>query len=242
MRVAFLDPLEARLHDFPAQYLPSPEFDVIVTDTRGRLPDGWQTAEAAVWWDTPLDGALIEQMPDLKFLQRIGWFRARGDASLALERGIPVAVTPHGVGDRVAQHALTLTLMLLRCMPEALDGIQRGANPDELQQLPADSGQNTVNWARIAGITSLNDKTVGIVGFGEIGAAYARMTQQFHTTTLVYRRRPLSPEQAAFYSLTSRPAMSCSSACLGATPKTRLSPTSGKEKHRAQGIRLRSQR
>jgi phosphoglycerate dehydrogenase-like enzyme len=199
MRVAFLDPLEARLRDFPAKYLPGPDFEVLVTDTPGQFPEGWQSAEAAVWWATPLDRSLIEQMKSLKFLQRIGWFRARGDASAALERGIPVAVTPQGVSDRVAQHALTLTLMLIRRMPAAAEAINTRLNPEELQELPADSGQNTVNWARIPDIQTLNDKTIGILGFGEIGSTFARMLAPFHDRILAYRRRPLSPEQEAFY-------------------------------------------
>jgi D-3-phosphoglycerate dehydrogenase len=205
MRVAFLDPLETRLHDFPARYLPAPDFEVLVTETRGVLPDGWQSADAAVWSDTPLDRAMIEQMRSLCFLQRIGWFRAGGDASAALERGIPVAVTPYGVSDRVAQHALLLLLMLLRRMPDATAALETGANPDGLEERPADSGQNTVNWARLEGIQSLNDKTIGILGFGEIGAALARMLPVFHTRTLAYRRRPLSAEQATFYRVTAAP-------------------------------------
>jgi phosphoglycerate dehydrogenase-like enzyme len=205
MRVAFLDPLEQRLHDFPAQYLPAPDFDVLTTETPGKFPDGWQLADAAIWSETPLDRTLIEQMPRLKFLQRIGWFRARGDASFALERGIPVAVTPFGVADRVAQHALTLTLMLLRQMPAALEALARCSNPDELPELPAGTGPNTVNWAKIEGIASLNDKTVGILGFGEIGAAFARLLGAFQTRTLAYRRRSLSEAQESFYRVTWTP-------------------------------------
>jgi len=201
MRLAFLDPLETRLHDFPAKYLPAPDFEVLTTETRAQLPEGWQTAEAAIWSETPLDRELIEQMPRLRFLQRIGWFRARGDATAALNQGIPVAVTPYGVADRVAQHALTLTLMLLRQMPAALEALATGANPDGLPELPAESPQNTVNWARIQDIASLNDKTVGIVGFGEIGAALARLLGPFRTRTLAFRRRGLSPEQEAFYAV-----------------------------------------
>lgn len=199
MRVAFLDPLETRLRDFPAQYLPPPEFQVLMTDTPGKPPDGWQSAEAAVWSETPLDGALIGQMPNLTFLQRIGWFRARGNASSALQRGISVAVTPFGVADRVAQHALTLTLMLLRRMPAALEAITEGANPGGLQELPPEAGQYTVNWARIPDISSMNDKTIGILGFGEIGSAYARLLPAFNARTLAYRRRALNPGQEAFY-------------------------------------------
>lgn len=85
MRVAFLDPLEERLIDFPAQYLPEPEFQVTTTRTAGELPEGWQQAEAAIWWDTPMNAELIAQMPQLRFMQRVGWFRARGDASAALD-------------------------------------------------------------------------------------------------------------------------------------------------------------
>ena len=200
MRVAFLDPLEARLADFPAEYLPAPDFDVTVADTAGVLPPRWQEAEAAVWFDTPMNRELIEQMPNLRFMQHIGWFRAQGDASYAVERGIPVAVTPFGVSDRVAHHGFTLTLMLLRRMYVAIDALNRRLNPEELQELPADTGgQNTVNWARIPDIQSLNDKTVGIIGFGEIGASYARLLAPFHTRTLAYRRRPLTPEQETFY-------------------------------------------
>ncbi len=205
MRVAFLDPLEERLHAFPAEYLPAPAFDVLTTDTPGKLPEGWQTAEAAIWWDTPMNRQLIDQMPNLKFLQRIGWFRGHGDASAALERGIPVAVTPFGVSDRVAQHGFTLTLMLLRRMHVAIEAITQGVNPDELEEREADTGQNTVNWARIPNIASLNDKTVGILGFGEIGSAYARLLAPFQTRTLAHRRRPLSPAQESFYGVTWRP-------------------------------------
>jgi len=74
MRVAFLDPLEPRLLDFPAEYLPEPNFEVVTTETAGQLPSGWTEAEAVVWWDTPVSRELIEQMPHLRFMQRIGWF------------------------------------------------------------------------------------------------------------------------------------------------------------------------
>jgi phosphoglycerate dehydrogenase-like enzyme len=40
---------------------------------------------------------------------------------------------------------------------------------------------------------------VGILGFGEIGAAFARLLWTFETRTLAYRRRPLSEQQEDFY-------------------------------------------
>ncbi|MCX6023823.1 MAG: hypothetical protein NTZ05_19265, partial [Chloroflexi bacterium] len=106
MRVAFLDPLEARLRDFPAQYLA--DHEVLTTSDPSTPPEGFENAEAIVWWNTPVNDTMIARMPRLRFAQRIGWFRSQGDATAALERGIPVAVTPFGVSDRVAQHGFTL--------------------------------------------------------------------------------------------------------------------------------------
>ncbi|MBM2826706.1 MAG: hypothetical protein HW403_770 [Dehalococcoidia bacterium] len=199
MRVAFLDPLEDRLRDFPAEYFPTPEYEVLLSPGTGKLPDGFETAEAAIWWDTRLDRALIERMPNLKFLQRIGWFRAKGNATAALERDIPVAVTPFGVSDRVAQHAFTLTLNLVRQMPVALEALQEGTNPDHLREEEQIGPTLTVNWARIPNIGSLNDKTIGILGFGEIGSCYARLVTPFCARVLANRRRPLTREQERFY-------------------------------------------
>jgi phosphoglycerate dehydrogenase-like enzyme len=199
MKVVFLDPVEERLGDLPERTL-SPAHEVLRGTVAGELPAGWETADAAVWWDTPVNAELIAKMPNLKFMQRVGWFRARGDASAALDRNIPVAVTPFGVSDRVAQHGFTLTMMLLRRMHVAIDALERRLNPEELQEIPADTGgQNTINWARLTDIQSLNDKTVGILGFGEIGASYARMLPPFNCRVLVNRRRPLTAQQEAFY-------------------------------------------
>ena len=56
-----------------------------------------------------------------------------------------------------------------------------------------------VNWARVPNIGSLNDKTVGIVGYGEIGACLTRMLLPFACRVLAYKRTPLSDEQTRYY-------------------------------------------
>ena len=196
MLIAFLDPLEGRLAEFPARYFP--EHEVLLTEEEGRLPEGVEEAEAVVWSDYPVDAKLIERLPWLRFMQRIGWFRAAGDASAALARGIPVAVTPFGVSDRVAQHALAHTLSLVRRMRQSHEAVLRGDNPDELPEEETGRSATKINWARIADLGSLNDKAVGILGFGEIGACYARLLAPFCCRVLAYRRRPLTPEQERY--------------------------------------------
>ena len=82
MRIAFLNPLEERLKDFPAKYLAGHE--VLTTTDKTQPPAGYETAEAIVWSDYPVDAALIDRMPNLRFMQRIGLLRAKGDARRAV--------------------------------------------------------------------------------------------------------------------------------------------------------------
>jgi phosphoglycerate dehydrogenase-like enzyme len=84
-------------------------------------------------------------------------------------------------------------------MPQSYDAVLRGDNPDELSEEVTGSSATRINWARVPNLASLNDKTVGILGFGEIGASYARLLAPFCCRTLAYRRRGLTPSQEAFY-------------------------------------------
>ena len=108
MRIAFLEPLERSAKEMPEQYLP--EHELLVAPADGELPQGIQRAEVVVWSRWPVDRAFIERLPYLRFMQRLGRFRARGDASVAVERGVPVSVLPHGTvrpsrGTRLCPHA-----------------------------------------------------------------------------------------------------------------------------------------
>src|SRR3954469_10954587 len=84
MKVAFLDPLEARLADFPNTYLG--EHEVLVSTAAGQPPAGYEDAEAVVWWTHPVDSAFLAGMPKLRFVQKVGIMRGKGDATAALAR------------------------------------------------------------------------------------------------------------------------------------------------------------
>jgi phosphoglycerate dehydrogenase-like enzyme len=192
MRIAFLDPLEARLQEFPARYLQGHE--VMLTNQAAQLPSDIESAEAVMWSAYPVDSALIARMPKLRFMQRLGLVRARGDASAAVAKGIPVSVLPHGVSDRVALHALMLTLAVVRKLVASHAAVLAGTNPDGLAEEETGVPATALNWARIPNVDTLNDKRVGILGFGEIGAAFARMLQPFDCDISYYKRTPLAPE------------------------------------------------
>jgi phosphoglycerate dehydrogenase-like enzyme len=197
LKIAFLDPLEQRLAEFPSRYLAGHE--ALVAPELGTLPNGYEGAEAAVWSNYPVDAALIASMPKLRFMQRIGLTRAKGDAAAALSAGIPVSVLPFGVSDRVALHTLSLVLAVLRRIVDGHKAVHEGLNPEALPETEQVGPTPTVNWVRWPDVDTLNDKTVGIIGFGEIGACFARMLPPFNNRVLYNKRNRLSPRHEAYF-------------------------------------------
>jgi phosphoglycerate dehydrogenase-like enzyme len=197
LKVAFLDPLEARLAEFPKTYLA--EHEVLIAPARGELPDGIEDAEAIVWWSYPVDRALIERLPKLKLVNRIGVIRTAGDTTAALAKGIPTSALPHGVSDRVAQHALALTLSLVRKLRQGHEGMIAGLNPENMPEEETAAPAVHMNWTGTPDVDTLNDKTVGIIAFGEIGARFATMLRPFDVKVLYNKRNRLRPELEAHF-------------------------------------------
>src|SRR6478672_5678004 len=197
MKIVFFEPLSPPADTMLPRIIP--EHELLVAPSTETLPEGWQDAEAVVWSRWPVDAALIGQMPRLRFMQRLGVFRANGDATAALERGIPVSVLAHGTAARVAEHNLALILGLMRGLLASHASVVRGDNPANMEPMERIGGTPTVNWARVPGLQTLHLKTIGIAGFGEIGANLALMLKPFNCRVLYNKRTPLTAAQEAFY-------------------------------------------
>jgi phosphoglycerate dehydrogenase-like enzyme len=171
------------------------DHEVLQPAAAGELPGGWETAEAVVWSDWPVDRTLIEALPNLRFMQRLGLLRAHGDARAAVERGIPVSVLPHGTSARVAEHAFALIFGLSRRLLASHKSVIDDDNPAGLPPERGESPRQALNWAGVPGLQSLQFKTVGIVGFGEIGACLAAMLAPLQCSTIYYKRSRLTSAQ-----------------------------------------------
>ncbi|GBF94517.1 hydroxypyruvate reductase [Raphidocelis subcapitata] len=90
----------------------------------------------------------------------------------ASKRGIPVGNTPGVLTETTAELAAALTLAAARRVPEADVFMRAGKYKGWLPDLFVGA--------------LLQNKTVGIVGAGRIGAAYARMMVEGHKMNLVY--------------------------------------------------------
>ncbi|MCC6177982.1 MAG: hypothetical protein IT305_21995 [Chloroflexi bacterium] len=195
MRVCFLDPLEDRIKEFPDQYLAEHQ----ISYANGQPANVPADTEAMITWSSALDRSLIERLPELRFVQRIGFYRGGGDLRAAVERGVAVSVWPHGVLNRVAMHTLTFMLALSRKLLPSHELTIEGVNEIGMEPTFADQRPIAMNWPRVANVDTPANKTLGIVGFGEAGACLAHLARPLDMEILYYKRTRLSPVQEEFY-------------------------------------------
>ncbi|RMG88735.1 MAG: hydroxyacid dehydrogenase [Bacteroidetes bacterium] len=116
-----------------------------------------------------IDRAFIESAPALRFIAREGVGLEHIDLETARARGIEVFYSPEGSRDTVAEHTLGLMLGLLNNLPRA------------------DRQIRAKKWIREGNRgVEMKGKTVGILGYGNMGQAVARRLSGFGVRVIAY--------------------------------------------------------
>jgi len=151
-------------------------------------------AEILIFRRGAIDAALIDANPKLKLIQRIG---ARADAidlAAAAKRNIAVSCVPRATLQLTAEHAILLMLALSKKLIEADDAVRK----DRWDRDRVRPDHNVAyNWAGIPNIGGLFNKTLGIIGLGEVGALAAGMARGFGMRVLYSNRNRLPAAQEA---------------------------------------------
>ncbi|GAO99780.1 NAD(P)-dependent oxidoreductase [Fructobacillus ficulneus] len=121
----------------------------------------------------PIDGALLDRYPNLKVIARYGVGYDNVDLQAAADHGVVVTNTPGANAVAVAETAVTLMLMAGRLFEATRDAL---SDPAAKEYVSGKNGQQ------------VSGKIVGILGFGNIGQALAKLLTGFGVHVLAYAR------------------------------------------------------
>jgi phosphoglycerate dehydrogenase-like enzyme len=168
-----------------------PQADVMISERTGAIDRGVIAAGAR-----------------LKLIQRIGSLWYDIDLAAARECGVPVAIHPIRGVVAVAEHVMMQMLAVLRramplqqtvrTPPESFTRsapLGPGDRPTEVPFTPRRTSEDVFafNWSRQTQVGLLYHKTVGILGFGEVGTELARRLGGWDCRIL-YSKRVRLPE------------------------------------------------
>ena len=117
----------------------------------------------------PIDAAFLAHGSRLKFIARVGAGVENIDQDTAKAMGISLFAAPMGNANAVGEHALGMLLNLMNKLRLAHSSIQQG------------------EWLRETHRgEELEGKTVGIIGYGNMGKSFAKKLQGFDVAEVIY--------------------------------------------------------
>jgi D-3-phosphoglycerate dehydrogenase / 2-oxoglutarate reductase len=135
-----------------------------------EVADAARNAHVIMCDASPVTRNVIHSLSELVGVVEYGVGYDNIDVSAATENGVVVCNVPDFMTSEVADHAVALILALTR----KLDRIGRSTRAGEW------------NWREFRPVSSLDGKTVGIIGFGNIGRQVAERMRSFRTVVVAY--------------------------------------------------------
>ena len=120
-----------------------------------------------------IDKAFLDKATNLKFIGRVGAGLENIDCDIAISRNIALIAAPEGNRNAVGEHSLAMLLSLFNKLNKADKEVRNGA------------------WLREEnrGI-ELDGKTIGIIGYGNMGKSFAKKLSGFDVNVLCYDIKP----------------------------------------------------
>jgi len=178
MRIVFLDSAIINPGDIPWDGIEAlGEFVNHKRTSREEIIERLQGAEALFTDAVGIDREIMEKCPDLKFIGIAATGFNHIDLDAAKELGIAVCNVPAYAANAVAQHAMALLLALTNQVETYNNAINAG-----------EWGASRDYTFIKAPLTLLAGKSIGIVGYGDIGSKVAQMAEAFGMKVNIYSR------------------------------------------------------
>ena len=179
-------------HRIPTEGMQLPKDDFEITVPEGKHFSRQELEEMIPYHDAlipvfgfHIDRELIGRGKKLKIIANYGVGFNNIDVKAASERGIRVTNTPKTVIEPTAELAFALLLSLTRRVCELDHKIK---------------GRQALQWEVMANLGhTLQHKTLGIIGMGNIGKSFALKAKAFGMNILYHTRTPLSITDESTY-------------------------------------------
>lgn len=127
-----------------------------------------------------IDKTFLDKATNLEFIARVGAGLESIDCEYAISKNIHLIAAPEGNRNAVGEHALGMLLSLMNKLKQANQSVKNG------------------NWIREGHRGyELEGKTVGIIGYGNMGKSFAKKLRGFDVEVLCYDILPNVGDQNA---------------------------------------------
>ena len=120
-----------------------------------------------------INASFLEKAKNLKFIGRVGAGLENIDCSYAENNGITLIAAPEGNRNAVGEHCLGMLLSLFNKLNKANSEVKKGL------------------WLREENRgVELDGKTIGLIGYGNMGKSFAKKLRGFDVEVLCYDLKP----------------------------------------------------